>query len=457
MKHLDAVDTICAIASPPGPSLRSIIRISGPQAWMVSQSLFHSPLGDHPPVSAEIFQFETKLVAGVQACLRLQFWPSGRSYTGQELIELHLPGPNALAEVLMTPLLNAGARMAQPGEFSLRAFLSGRIDLTSAEAIAGIFQATSQNQLEVALNQLAGGLAGRLSKLRDRLLDLLAWLEATLDFVEEADVSPIARNLTGEELRGAARTISALNEQYASRVDTIQSPRVLLAGPPNAGKSALFNALTTDGRSLVSPVEGTTRDYLEGSVSLSDGVLFTLVDTAGLADSKDSLDAASQQLARREQLLARLIIDCRPADQPGQWSIVMDYPPEATVIRIMTKSDLMTNESENSLSQPQPNRLPVSTFSGEGLQILRQKIVEALNADESAGILLESTRARARDALVAASAALTHAAESIAEDGGDELVAMDLRQAVESLDLIMGRDVTEEMLDRIFSRFCIGK
>jgi tRNA modification GTPase len=135
----------------------------------------------------------------------------------------------------------------------------------------------------------------------------------------------------------------------------------------------------------------------------------------------------------------------------------MDYPPEATVIRIMTKSDLMTDESENSLSLPQPNRLPVSTFSGEGLQILRQKIVEALNADESAGILLESTRARARDALVAASAALTHAAETIAEDGGDELVAMDLRQAVESLDLIMGRDVTEEMLDRIFSRFCIGK
>lgn len=453
MKQFSDIDTIIAISTTNGVALRSIIRLSGHRAWEISRQLFSELSAEaSSPRESIVISLNIDQNCGLNLAILFQFWPAGRSYTCQELIELHLPTPNSIGQIVVNSLVEKGARPAHPGEFSLRAFLSGRIDLTRAEAVAGLFQATSQAQLEVAFDQLAGGLMNRLEKLRARLLDLLAWLEATLDFVEESDVSPIARNLTAEELRGSALELDAMSRQWEERTETGKTMRVLLSGPPNAGKSSLFNALTKSGLSLVSPVAGTTRDYLEAILDLGNGLKITLVDTAGLGKSIGLIDHNAQQIARREQLMADLLIDCRAWDQIPTENETPDYPTEIPVISIRTKTD-KASENTDTISE----LLNVSSFTGEGIAALKCKIASRLQGNESSGQLLESTRARARDSLVSASEALKQASATITNNGGDELVAMDLRTAVESLDLITGRDVSEEMLDRIFSRFCIGK
>ncbi|MFM7129681.1 MAG: tRNA modification GTPase, partial [bacterium] len=448
MKQFSDSDTIVAISSSLGPALRSIIRLSGPEAWAKGVSITEG-LSDHiiAPREPVVVLTQTLQLNGLTLPIQKQFWPAGRSYTGQPLVELHLSAPGGIAQILLSALVDRGARLAQPGEFSLRAFLAGRIDLTRAEAVAGIFQANSQAQLQVAFDQLAGGLVNRLERLRARLLDLLAWLEATLDFVEESDVSPIARNFTAEELRGAALELTTMARQWSDRAETSKTIRVLLAGPPNSGKSSLFNTLSHSAKSLVSPQAGTTRDYLEATIELAPGLKVTLVDTAGLGESVGLIDRQSQQIARREQLLADLIIDCQAIDEPINAQEFLKYPDEVPVIRITTKIDVSPEFQMNI-----GNSLKISCFTGVGMSELKQAILQKLQADRPAGILLESTLARARDSLVSASEALVQASDTITNQGGDELVAMDLRLALESLDFITGRDVTEEMLDRIFSR-----
>ena len=456
MKRPDTTDTIAAISSSSGPSLRSIVRLSGPDSWALSVPTdvsFEKPLNPSGlPISwvslDQHFASET----------RLQFWPQGRSYTGQDLVEWHLPGPNPLAERLLSELIERGARPAEPGEFSFRAFMSGRIDLTQAEAVAGLFQASTQAQLEVALGQLAGGLAKRVYQLRNRLLDLLAWLEATLDFIEESDVSPITRNLIGEELRGSAWELSQLERQWASRDTGVTSSRILLVGRPNAGKSRLFNALADNAKALVSPVAGTTRDYLESRIKLSEGLEVTIVDTAGLGESKDDFDQQAQTLGLREQQLAGLLIVCVPIESVNDdlSDLLRMFSEDSPRLMIQTKADLSTE-------MPCPNEsfsgIKVSAATGAGLEDLKAAILEQFQQDsaEATAGVVDTTRARTRDALVTATKSLENAALTVANDGGDELVAMDLRSAVESLDIITGSDVTEETLDRVFSRFCIGK
>lgn len=455
MKRPDTADTIVAISSSSGPSLRSIVRLSGPNAWPLSVPIdgaFKKPMNPSGlPVSWVSLDHQF-------ACeTSLQFWPEGRSYTGQDLVEWHLPGPNPLAERLLSELIERGARPAEPGEFSFRAFMSGRIDLTQAEAVAGLFQASTQAQLEVALGQLAGGLAKRVYQLRNRLLDLLAWLEATLDFIEESDVSPITRNLIGEELKGSAWELSQLERQWANRDTGVTSSRVLLVGRPNAGKSRLFNALADNAKALVSPVAGTTRDYLESKIKLSEGLEVTVVDTAGLGESKNDFDQQAQSLGLREQQLAGLLVVCVPIESENDdlSDLLRMFPAESPRLMIQTKSDLSTE-------MPMPNEsfsgIKVSAATGAGLEELKAAILEQFQHDsaDSTGVV-DTTRARTRDALVTAAKSLENAAITVANDGGDELVAMDLRAAVESLDIITGSDVTEETLDRVFSRFCIGK
>ncbi len=192
----------------------------------------------------------------------LALWPAPRTYTGQNVAEIHLPGSTPLGELGAGPLPGRGARLAEPGEFTLRAFLSGRIDLTRAEAVLGVIDARNQAQLEAALEQLAGGLSGPILALRDRLLDVLAQLEANLDFTEEPDVDPLGRAALADELAGSAAELRSLAQRLSDRDRPEGYPRVVLVGPPNVGKSRLFNALLERDQAIVSPQAGTTRDYL---------------------------------------------------------------------------------------------------------------------------------------------------------------------------------------------------
>ncbi len=293
---LDPDDTIAAIASPSGAASRGIVRLSGPEAIRIALDGF---VGEHeqaPPRFA-LARTGSLQVDGLRPPLPaiLALWPCPRTYTRQNMAEIHLAGSPSLLGVVLAHCLTRGARLAERGEFTLRAFLSGRIDLTKAEAVLGVIDAQSPAKLEAALEQLAGGLSGPILQARERLLDFLAHLEANLDFTDEPDVEPLTRAAQADELRQAADELSSIGRRLTDRDRPDDHPRVVLVGPPNVGKSRLFNALIGRDRAIVSPQAGTTRDYLSATLDCA-GLTVELVDTAGIEVPNGSIAAQAQAL-----------------------------------------------------------------------------------------------------------------------------------------------------------------
>jgi tRNA modification GTPase len=335
--------------------------------------------------------------------------------------------------------------LAEPGEFTLRAFLSGRIDLTRAEAVLGVIDAANPAQLDAALRQLAGGLASPIVALRDRLADVLAHLEANLDFAEEPDVDPLGAEALANWLDGASAEVDRLAGQLRGRSRADGRPRVVLVGPPNAGKSRLFNALVGDDRAIVSPVPGTTRDYLEAPCDC-DGLIVDLVDTAGLEAPRSAIEASAQAARGGQSDLADLRLDCRPLGPDRDHE-----PADPLAIGVRTKADLFPG-----VAHPE-GAIVTSASNGEGLGILRSAIARVLRAQSAEGDLPAGTSARCGESLARAGDSLGSAASAIRLGLGDELVAVDLRQALDDLGRVVGAVVTDDLLDRIFRRFCIGK
>jgi tRNA modification GTPase len=348
---------------------------------------------------------------------------------------------------LLAHVLAQGARPAEPGEFTLRAFLSGRIDLTRAEAVLGVIDARNPAQLDAALKQLAGGLFGPIALLRDRLLDVLAHLEAGLDFVEEPDVDPLGRLDLAENLAAGSADLAALADRLRARERPGGHPAVVLVGPPNAGKSRLFNALLGTSRALVSPVPGTTRDYL-AALCDCDGLTVEIIDTAGAERARDPIEARAQAFRDEQAARADLLLACLPAEDQTDPHF---NPSDRPTLLVRTKADLAPG------SPSPPGLISTSAATGEGLDALRRAIASALRDDPADADLPATTGARCRDSLVRASTALAAASATVSLGGGDELVAIDLRQALDDLGRVVGAIVTDDILDRIFRKFCIGK
>jgi tRNA modification GTPase len=322
--------------------------------------------------------------------------------------------------------------MAEPGEFTLRAFLSGRIDLAQSEAVLQVIEARTSTDLESALQKLAGGLTTPLRKLRDRLLDRLVELEAYLDFVEEADVPVVLREALAAEMSEAARTLDALIATFKDRDASETRPRVVLIGHPNAGKSKLFNALIGTDQAIVSPIAGTTRDYLIGHCDC-DGIPIALIDTAGLEIAANTIMGSAQSHRSHQIAEADLVLNCTPIDES-----LIEHTFDQPCLNIFTKSDL--------LSEPSINASP-----------LKQKIASTLRSIRSRSETSSSVGSQWHDSLLRASAALRHSLEVAGYSGSEELIAAELRQVLEDLGKIVGAVVTEDILDQIFRRFCIGK
>jgi tRNA modification GTPase len=445
---LDPSDTVAAVASPPGPGFRGLVRLTGPDAWAIALTGFSADR-DPPDPSARHAACRAGwlTVDGLRPRLpaTLALWPGPRTYTGQPMTEIHTVGATPLVQLVLAHCLARGARLAEPGEFTLRAFLSGRIDLTRAEAVLGVIDARTPAQLDAALSQLAGGLAGPIVALRDRLLDVLAHLEANLDFVDEADVDPLGRSELAGELAGSAAGVAALADRLRGRDRPEGLPRVVLVGPPNAGKSRLFNALLGRDHALVSPRAGTTRDYLSAPCDC-DGLTVELIDTAGLDDATGAIESRAQSFSTDQADRADLVLDCQSPDTPPAPPIAADRPR----LLVWTKSDVAPPPDSSAL-------LATSARTGEGLAPLRSAIATALRSDAADGDPIASTGARCRESLGRASESLRSASETLLLGGGDELVAIDLRQAVDELGKVVGAVVTDDILDRIFRRFCIGK
>jgi tRNA modification GTPase len=450
---LDLDDTIAAIASAPGGALRGIVRLSGPAVAALAAKVFAAD-DPHAPKSgrATCSHGQLKLPRDLPPCpATLYFWPTDRSYTRQPSAELHLPGSPPIIAAALEAVCQAGSRLARPGEFTLRAFLAGRLDLTQAEAVLGVIDARNQAELDTSLTQLAGGLAQPLGALRQRLLELLAHLESGLDFVDE-DIQFISHDQLDGELFAAASAIEKISCRLSTRSEAGTLARVVLLGRPNAGKSSLFNVLAGSDAAIVSPDAGTTRDFVACRAQC-DGVEFLLIDTAGAAEdaSLDGPVSAAAHAAMRGQLAqANLTLHCLDASDPrGNWnSNRFESERQTPRLIVWTKCDLAC--------PPCPGLL-TSSHTGQGIAELRRAISRELQAAPLEAATVAGTAERCRDSLGRAAEALSRAREAARAELGEELVAAEVRAALDELGQVVGAVYTDDLLDRIFSRFCIGK
>ena len=459
---------IAALASPPGPAARGIIRISGGEVARILSGLFDPDFPDKwiSAKSAGLHSGTIRLSGDTRAVsvnVQALYWPNRRSYTGQPLIELHLPGSPCLMEAVLNEVYRRGARPARPGEFTLRAFLAGKLDLIQAEAVLGVIDATDQTELQSALAQLAGGVSQQLGQLRGELLELLADLEAGLDFVEE-DIQFVSRDDVVARLRNARAFVDALLQQTTERMQSRVRKQVVLAGLPNAGKSTLFNKLAGGNVALVSPELGTTRDFLVRSVDW-DGLAFDLVDTAGWEEKTTGISAAAQHQRNEQLRRADLLVWCTaaeldPFERELDEALFNQAKSDApATLRLLTKVDLDPDYERFGRDTQDREFLPFSAATNLGAAALEDRLKRMLASNPRGhGQWLGMTSARCRNTLESLSVSLQHASDAASQDAvGDELIAVDLRQALDDLGVILGVIYTDDILDRVFSKFCIGK
>lgn len=435
--HLD--DTIVALATSPGPGLRAIVRLSGPKALDIVATVFSSD----SPLTRERLRFAGHVrLPEVHSPLLadLLVFPGPHSYTGQDVVEIHTISSPPLVDRLIESLLTAGARAARPGEFTQRAFLAGKLDLPKAEAVLGVIEATEQDQLRVALAQLAGNVTRPLDGLREDLLNLLADIEAGLDFTEE-DITFVGREDLLIRLSKGMAQVTLVRRQLDSRERSDARFRVALVGRPNAGKSRLFNVLT-GGKAIVSEVPGTTRDYLLGRIEF-DGVMVELIDTAGRQSPRDAIDSDAQTLGCEQANSADLLLVCVPA---GSEPSAEDRELLAQGVGIATMCDRAPAAKD---------WLATSALTSVGLEELRTLLAERAQVRRKPALAPSLSRCRHH-----VEKCLTHLRNShnaVLFDDPAEILALELRAGLDELGALVGAVYTDDLLDRIFSRFCIGK
>jgi tRNA modification GTPase len=432
-------DPIVALATPPGRSALAVIRLSGTGAFGIAARVIPSFRAD-PPRTAHYAAFRDAAGQLIDRGLYLVF-PGPRSETGEDVVEFQCHGGLAVPARLVAAIEAAGARPAHPGEFTRRAVQHGKLDLLQAEALGDLIDAEAPAQARAALVQLEGGLTRRIAALRAGLVELLALLAYDVDFPEEDD-GPVSR----DRIEAARAAVLAGVEQLLGTAPLADRVRrgalVVLAGPPNAGKSSLFNALLGSERALVTEIPGTTRDAIEAHVEFH-GWPIRLVDTAGLGEATDRLDALGQAMGRRFVEGADLVVEL------GGLAVRRLGGSEAAPLLVRAKADL-GGEGEG---------LPVSAVTGQGLAELKRAIVERLFQSGAGFADLEPalTRERHRVALTAARDALAAAATHLGEGGEAVLAAHHVQEAVRALDALVGVVDVEEVLDRVFASFCVGK
>ena len=456
---MSANDTIAAIATPPGEGGVGIVRISGSNVWAIADEMFHS-LERPSAQEGGTFVFGKVVdVAGreIDEGLCLVF-RSPRSYTGEDTVEIQGHGGSVVLRKILRRALEAGARMAEPGEFTKRAFLNGKMDLVQAEAVADLIHARSDRAASAALEQLEGSLSGRFNELYDQLVDVAADLETTLDFVEDELPDEVFPTL-GKKLDGSFRALETLLSTWDEGRLLREGARVVIMGRPNAGKSTLFNALLGQDRAIVTDIAGTTRDVIEEGFVL-DGIPLRILDTAGLRDAECEIEREGIRRAREHAGAADIavyLIDSSVSMSDEDAEHLEKLEPDRTVV-VLSKADRRIADF----------RLPIADFKGvdaalvEGVGV--NEIKRAIAAKLEGGVNMAAPAhavisERHRNLLERTRRELEMAGEQLTglEDEGVALAAEHLRDALENLGQVTGRVYHNELLDNVFSRFCIGK
>ncbi|MES1945521.1 tRNA modification GTPase trmE [Salinisphaera sp. PC39] len=442
------VDTIAAIATPPGRGGIGVVRISGPGAAGIATAIVGAPPA---PRTAGLRTFRDSAGNPIDRGIVL-FFPGPHSYTGEDVLELQGHGGPAVLDAVLQAALAAGARPARPGEFTERAFLNDRLDLAQAEAVADLIEADTDAAASAALRSLEGAFSARVHALADSLTELRVYVEAAIDFSDE-DIDFLSEGGVLERLDGVREALSALRREAGRGAALREGLRVAIAGAPNVGKSSLLNRLAGRDTAIVTAIAGTTRDVLREAISL-DGLPLHVADTAGLRETGDPVEVEGVRRARAEITDADrilLVVDDRIGPTAEDRRLLNDLAAER-VILIRNKCDL----SGASPGRDDSGDLRLSATTGAGFETLVERLKDCAGyrSAEAGGF---SARRRHLDALDRAGAALDSGRERLVAEQAGELLAEELRLAQEALGTITGTVSSDDLLGEIFASFCIGK
>jgi len=455
-------DTIAAIATPPGMGGIAVIRVSGADAWEIACRL--GLLQKERVEAKRLYVRRIRARSGeVLDEGVFAFFKGPESYTGEDVVEISCHGGRLVAQRVLEEVIHAGARVAEKGEFTRRAFLHGKMDLTQVEGVEAIVEAESEAALRAGLRLYEGTLGRRLRAIREELVRFAGLLELELDFAEE-DVEFASRDELWELLGRVQEEVRRAVRSYRKGKRLVSGVRTVIVGPPNVGKSSLLNALLEEERALVTEIPGTTRDTVEEAVEIR-GVLFRLVDTAGLRETADRVEILGIDRTWREVEkadLVLLVVDGSVEQASGEIEKIVRSVEDAGSDRLLVvnKIDRGLRDWTRSVARGWP-RVEVSALRGEGMEKLEELLVEIAvgRADDRQEVESEwlVTTSRQYEALVRAEEALKRAEKTLESGLSSEFTAFELREALDAIGEVTGDVTTDEILDRIFENFCIGK
>jgi tRNA modification GTPase len=451
------MDTIVAVATPPGRSAIGVVRLSGPQALMIIRSLTGDPKFQPEPNRVVLKEIREGGSDGVLDQALVTFFQAPHSFTGEDMVEISCHGSPLILRQLLDRVQRLDARLAGPGEFTLRACRNGKMNLSQAEAIRDLINARTKAAAQQATRQLKGELATTLQTCKQELVGVIVRLESALEFVED-DLPSVQRDESLDHLQNALRTIKNLSDTYSTGHLLREGIKVALVGRPNVGKSSVFNRLVQFDRAIVTDLPGTTRDSLTESISLK-GIPVSLTDTAGMREAGDRIEAIGverthQAIADADLLV--VVIDGSTELSPEDNAVLTQAEALRYLVAI-NKSDLpdahvLKNEFRNGTQV-----VHVSALTGEGLEDLSAAILEPFGNVDSERVGLLITDSRHYDLLLRGQRSLEEAIELHGQNASEELILVGLHSALKFLDEITGETTTDDILGEIFSTFCIGK
>lgn len=447
------MSTICAISTPYGTGGIAVIRVSGEEAVTIVDRLFEGRVSLVKVQGGSVHFGRIQRNNEVLDEVLCSVFLAPHSFTGENTVEIACHGSLYIQQTLLQWLVDEGCRMAQPGEFTQRAFLNGKMDLAQAESVADLIASQSKAEKDLAISQLRGSVSGELAHLRERLLHFTSLVELELDFADHEELEFADRNELTVLADEIEQKLAALLASFRTGNAIRNGISVAIIGAPNVGKSTLLNALLGEQRAIVSDIQGTTRDTIEDTLVL-DGILFRLVDTAGLRESSDTIENMGMERSRKAAEQAQIIIhvsdDVRCMKDDVRW---MSEGMKGTVIEVLNKIDLVEGVSLE--GETNGSRFPVSAKNGE-IEPLEKELVRIARANMQPSAVMLSN-ARHYEAIQRAHEAIERVQQGLKNALSGELLSMDLQDCLNALGEVTGQITNQEVLSNIFSKFCIGK
>lgn len=461
-------ETIVALATPAGAGAIAVIRLSGPQAIEIASGLFRSVSGKDLAAQATHTVHLGHIVDGTREIdeVLATIFKNPQSYTGDDVVEFSCHGSNYIQQEIIQLCVRQGCRMAQPGEFTLRAFLNGKMDLSQAEAVADLIASDSAASHQLAMQQMRGGFSNEINQLRQELLNFASLIELELDFAEE-DVEFANREEFQNLITRITQVLKGLIDSFATGNVLKNGIPVAIVGEPNVGKSTLLNALLNEERAIVSDIAGTTRDTIEDEISIG-GVGFRFIDTAGIRETEDVIEGLGIKKTFEKMEAAQVVVFLidgsqlatdkdRLEDTERDIRKVQERFPQKQIVVLLNKIDQLDNNRIDGLKKQIPELLPISAKTGQGVQQLKDQLLEFVNTGALRNNETIVTNSRHYDALLKALQEIQKVQQGIDTGLSGDLLAIDIRQALYHFGEITGEITNDDLLGNIFANFCIGK